>query len=262
MLLSDVNDELVAMLCSELGANPLSKETAGKIDVLITMLPNSDIVEEVILGQGWADQLPEGATIIDMSSSVPTRSRALAAALSEKGLKYLDAPVSGGVKKAEAGELAILVGGTSNLLERWRAILGTIGGTILHIGEAGTGHAAKALNNYVSACGLMATVEALHIAKRFGITPEAMTGVLNASSGRTNTSENKVTQFMLNDTFASGFSLKLMDKDLGIAAELAENLSYQMQLGQHGIALWHRLAEGVGPDTDHTEMYKLMTQEE
>jgi 3-hydroxyisobutyrate dehydrogenase len=100
------------------------------------------------------------------------------------GLDYLDAPVSGGVKRAIDGTLAILVGGESAVMERCRELLDAMGKNILHIGTAGSGHAAKALNNYVSAAGLMAAVEALHIAKRFGIEPEVMVDVLNASSGR------------------------------------------------------------------------------
>ena len=258
LLLSDIDSERTRNLCAELDARALDAESAAKASALITMLPNSDIVEDVLLAQGWADRMPPGATIIDMSSSVPTRSRALATVLTGKGLSYLDAPVSGGVKKAESGTLAILVGGEPELASRWKDLLEVMGDSILHIGDAGSGHAAKALNNYVSASGLMATVEALHVAERFGIAPDEMTRVLNASSGRTNTSENKVAQFMLSETFASGFSLKLMDKDLGIAADLARELSYPMQLGEHGIALWHRIAEQAGSGTDHTEMYKLM----
>lgn len=263
LLLSDMDKERTDALCQDMGARPLDASNAAEADVLITMLPNSDIVEDVLLTRGLADQLRRGATVIDMSSSVPTRSRALGETLAEKGLGYLDAPVSGGVKKAEEGTLAILVGGPQDLKARWQGVLEAMGGSILHIGDAGSGHAAKALNNYVSASGLMATVEALHVAKRFGIDPAVMTGVLNASSGRTNTSENKVAQFMLSGSFGSGFALKLMDKDLGIAADLARDLSYEMKLGRHGIALWRDIAQGqgVGPTTDHTEMYKLMDSE-
>ena len=260
LLLSDMDKQRTDALCKEMGARPLDASSTGDADVLITMLPNSDIVEDVLLTQGLADQMKPGATVIDMSSSVPTRSRELGTTLGQKGLGYLDAPVSGGVKKAEEGTLAILVGGPEELKARWQGVLDAMGGSILHIGEAGSGHAAKALNNYVSASGLMATVEALHVARRFGIDPEVMTGVLNASSGRSNTSENKVAQFMLSGSFGSGFALKLMDKDLGIAADLARDLSYDLKLGQHGIALWHGIAQRpeVNAGTDHTEMYKLM----
>ncbi|MBL7405605.1 NAD(P)-dependent oxidoreductase, partial [Escherichia coli] len=119
------------------------------LDLLITMLPNSAIVEAVLLDDGWADALPAGATVIDMSSSEPVRSRALGETLAGKGLGYLDAPVSGGVKRAVNGTLAILVGGAADLLARWRPVLEAMGTSILHIGPAGSGHAAKALNNFV-----------------------------------------------------------------------------------------------------------------
>jgi 3-hydroxyisobutyrate dehydrogenase len=139
-------------------------------------------------------------------------------------------------------------------------VLEAMGTSVLHIGPAGSGHAAKALNNFVSAAGLLATVEALHVAQRFGIAPEAMTDVLNASSGRSNTSENKVKQFMLSGSFASGFSLKLMDKDLGIAGALAESVDYPLGFGRHCIETWHAIAGEVGPAADHTEMYRLLAK--
>ncbi|MCE8021468.1 NAD(P)-dependent oxidoreductase [Halomonas sp. MCCC 1A11036] len=262
LLLKDVNTERTAELCAELGARELTDETLGNLDALITMLPNSDSVEDVLLTQGWVDKLATGATVIDMSSSSPVRSRELGDRLKEKGLGYLDAPVSGGVKRATEGTLAILVGGAAPLRNKWQPVLEAMGGSILHIGEAGAGHAAKALNNFVSASGLLATVEALHVAERFGIAPEVMTQVLNASSGRTNTSENKVAQFMLSGTYASGFSLRLMDKDLGIARDLAASLSYPLRLGQHSIALWHEIAVSVDASTDHTQMYALLAEEE
>ena len=146
-------------------------------------------------------------------------------------------------------------------MDEARPILEAMGQSILFIGPAGSGHAAKALNNLVSACGLMVTVEALHVAKRFGIAEDVMTDVLNASSGRSNTSENKVKQFMLSGTFGSGFSLKLMDKDLSIAGKLAESVGYPLSFGASGIDTWHRIADGVSPATDHTEMYRFLSED-
>ena len=259
--LRDADAERTDALCRELGATPLTRENAADLDLLVTMLPNSAIVEAVLVDQDWAGALPAGATVIDMSSSEPVRSRALGERLAGQGRGYLDAPVSGGVKRAVAGTLAILVGGEADLLARWRPVLEAMGTSVLHIGPAGSGHAAKALNNFVSAAGLIATVEALHVAERFGIAPEAMADVLNASSGRSNTSENKVKQFMLNGSYASGFSLKLMDKDLGIAGALAESVDYPLAFGHHCIATWHAVAERVGPTADHTEMYRLLAEE-
>lgn len=259
--LRDADAARAAALRDALGAGDLTRATAAELDLLITMLPDSATVEAVLLDQGWIDALPPGATVIDMSSSEPVRSRALGERLAGRGLGYLDAPVSGGVKRAVDGSLAILVGGDAALLARWRPVLEAMGTSVLHIGPAGAGHAAKALNNFVSAAGLLATVEALHVAERFGIAPEAMTDVLNASSGRSNTSENKVKPFMLSGTFASGFSLRLMDKDLGIAGALADSVGYPLGFGRHCIATWHAVAREAAPTADHTEMYRLLPKE-
>jgi 3-hydroxyisobutyrate dehydrogenase len=243
--------------------NVLALDTAALItlDVLITMLPNSKVVEQVILGEtGMAKGLKPGATVIDMSSSEPARSKALGEALACQHLQYLDAPVSGGVKRAIEGTLAILVGGTAEVLNQHQELLTLMGSKILHVGGAGAGHAAKALNNYVSAAGLIATVEALQVGQRFGIAPETLTDVLNASSGQTNTSLNKVKQFMLSGTFGSGFSLQLMAKDLGIAEGLAHDVDYKMDMGSVCVNLWKEQASKVTPATDHTEMYRLLSK--
>lgn len=256
----DADDARIKTVCDS-GATRLTNENASELDVLITMLPNSDIVENVLLSQHWADRLHAGATVIDMSTSEPVRSRQLGRLLEGKGLGYLDAPVSGGVKRAESGELAILIGGKVETLATCRPVLEAMGRSLLHIGDSGTGHAAKALNNLVSAAGLMATVEALGIGQRFGIDPEVMTDVLNASTGRSNTSENKVRQYMLNGEFNSNFSLQLMNKDLGIAASLAESVEHPLQFGRHCVEVWHSVAEHTDPTTDHTEMYLFLNDQ-
>ncbi|SDD71953.1 NAD(P)-dependent oxidoreductase [Paraburkholderia lycopersici] len=261
LFIDDADAARADALAAQTGAQRLSRDNAASLDALITMLPNSAIVESVLFGggaDGWASLLAKGAAVIDMSSSEPERSRKLGAMLEERGLAYLDAPVSGGVKKAKEGTLAILVGGSAQELARCKPVLEAMGKSILHIGGAGAGHAAKALNNYVSAAGLAATVEALHVAQRFGIEPDVMTDVLNASSGRSNTSENKVKQFMLSGTFASGFALQLMNKDLKIARALAQSVGYPMTLGMTCAAMWDEAAQRSTPATDHTEMYRLL----
>jgi 3-hydroxyisobutyrate dehydrogenase len=264
LYLDDADAARADALAAQIGAQRLQAENAAALDILITMLPNSAIVEDVLLGDGshgWISRLARGAVVIDMSSSEPERSRKLGATLEERGFAYLDAPVSGGVKKAKEGTLAILVGGHAEILARCKPVLDAMGKSVLHIGSAGGGHAAKALNNYVSAAGLAATVEALHIAQRFGIGPEVMTDVLNASTGRSNTSENKVKQFMLSGTFASGFALQLMNKDLKIARALAKSVGYPMTLGVTCTTMWDEAAQRSTPATDHTEMYRLQSGE-
>jgi 3-hydroxyisobutyrate dehydrogenase len=265
LFLADADAARTDALISELGATRLETSNVSALDALITMLPNSDIVESVLLdgdAKAWARLLPKGAVVIDMSSSEPERSRKLATTLEKLGLDYLDAPVSGGVKKAKEGTLAILAGGNEAVLERCKPLLEAMGKSVLHIGAAGSGHAAKALNNYVSAAGLMATVEALHIAERFGIDPASMTDVLNASTGRSNTSENKVKQFMLSGSFASGFALQLMNKDLKIARALSDAVGYPMKLGKTCTTVWDEVSQRSTPTTDHTEMYRLLLNED
>lgn len=262
LYLADADAGRLSDVQATLNASALTAENASTLDILITMLPNSNIVETVLLGErGWAASLAPQAAVIDMSSSEPARSRELGQKLKALNLQYLDAPVSGGVKRAVDGSLAILVGGDELVMQRCRPVLDAMGKNILHIGDAGSGHAAKALNNFVSAAGLMATVEALHVAKRFGIEPEVMVDVLNASSGGSNTSLNKAKQFMLSGTFGSGFSMQLMNKDLKIAKGLSDALDYPLTFGQSAIKVWNDVAQGATPTTDHTEMYRMLAKE-
>lgn len=230
----------------------------ARVRTLILMLPDSAVVEKVLEGDGLADALPAGCLVIDMSSSEPLRTRALAARLAARGLSLLDAPVSGGVRGALAGTLSVLVGGAPADLERAEPLLRAMAGTIVPVGGTGCGHAAKALNNLVSAATVSITSEVLALGEAFGIAPETMTQVLNSSSGRSNTSENKVARFMTSGTFDSGFSLRLMSKDVDIAVALAGSLRRPAELAAHVADQWRSAARSVPPKTDHTAMYALL----
>jgi len=232
-------------------------------DIVITMLPDSKVVRSVVLGQdssaGLVASLRSGSVIIDMSSSFPLDTRALGEQLASRGIGLVDAPVSGGVPKAITGTLAIMAGGDPELLDRVQPILETMG-TLHRTGPLGSGHAMKALNNYVSAAGLIATCEALVIGQRFGLDAHVMTKVLNASTGRNNTTENKVERYMLNGRFDSGFALALMEKDVGMAAALAE----QLKIGAEELALVRSILgkalEQLGSSADHTAIYEYASK--
>ncbi|WP_020204819.1 MULTISPECIES: NAD(P)-dependent oxidoreductase [Cupriavidus] len=228
----------------------------GDCDVVVTMLPNSDIVDEAVLA--LTKVLGQGALVIDMSSADPVRTRALSAAVKAAGLAMIDAPVSGGVSRARSGTLAIMAGGDAADVDRARPLLGHLGSTLTRVGDIGAGHAMKALNNYVSAAGLIATAEALIAGQRFGIDPNIMVDVLNSSTGKNNTTENKAKQFMLSGAFNSGFSLALMAKDVAIAAVLAEAVQADMRLGAHVNALCTQASNALGKAADHTEMYRFV----
>ncbi|MGH8746900.1 MAG: NAD(P)-dependent oxidoreductase [Burkholderiales bacterium] len=237
------------------GGNCASAAQAAEgADVFLTMLPEGKAVRECVLGAG----LRAGTLVLDMSSSDPVGTRRLGETLAAAGVALVDAPVSGGVKKAIDATLAIMAGGEPAHIERVRPLLEKMGGRIFLTGPLGSGHAMKALNNYVSAAGMIATAEALAAGERFGLDPAVMTDILNASSGRNNTTELKVKQFMLSRTFASGFSAALMVKDVATAASLAEAVGASADFANHCSEIWRRAAQALGAGADHTAIHDFV----
>jgi 3-hydroxyisobutyrate dehydrogenase len=212
------------------------------------MLPSSDIVEATIHDGEFA--VAHGATVIDMSSSEPMRTRALAAELAERGVTLIDAPVSGGVSRARTGELTIMVGGDPEPVAPVLAHLGKV----TRAGAVGSGHAVKALNNLLSATHLLVTSEAILAGERFGLDPEVMLAIFNSSSGRSGSTETKWPAFVLPGTFDSGFGLRLMLKDMRIATGLADQVGAPDPLGHAAAELWARAADALEPTADHTEI--------
>ena len=260
----DLNQEAAKRFAAEFTCRTASSanQAAQDADVVITMLPDSNDVFTVVRGSetqpGILSVLNPGTTVIDMSSCNPLASQKLAGILREHRITLVDAPVSGGVRNAKKGSLSVMFGGSSDSLLRCRPILENIGTSIFHTGAVGSGHAMKALNNYVSAAGLVAAVEALRTGEKFGLDPKVMTEVLNSSTGRNNTTENKVLQYMLSGTFNSGFSLRLMAKDIATAIDLAENLHIQARLGHTCSDIWSEAAAISDEAVDHTEMYRIL----
>jgi 3-hydroxyisobutyrate dehydrogenase len=233
------------------------RELASACEILVTMLPTSAVVAEVLAGpDGALAGLRPGALVIEMSSGVPATTQALAADVGGAGGVLIDAPVSGGVARALTGELAIMVGGPPEAVARAEPILRAMGTSILPTGAVGTAHAMKALNNLVSAAGFLVSVEALLIGKRFGLDPAVMVDVLNASTGMNNSTQKKLKPFVLSRAFNSGFGLDLMVKDLSIALGLAKDGAVSAPLSSLTRELWAAaLAMDVGPD--HTDAARL-----
>lgn len=236
-----------------------AKDAARGASIVITMLPDGKIVREALLGQGGAAEvLAAGALVVDMSSSAPMQTRQLAEDLAAKGISLIDAPVSGGVRRAQDGSLAIMAGGDTADIELARPLLEAMGKSIFSTGPIGSGHAVKALNNYVSAAGLAAACEAAIVAKKFGIDPNVLVDVLNASTGRNNSTEVKMKPFVLSGTFASAFSMALMAKDLSTAAGLADELGVEAEGARGAAALWMEASQALGRGADHTEIYRFL----
>lgn len=228
-------------------------------DVTILMLPDSKIIDAILWGGdsqiGIGSGLKAGSYLIDMSSSSPISSRENNQKLTTMSIHFIDAPVSGGVKKAIDGSLAIIVGGQEKDFESCLPLLEKMGKSIVRVGDAGAAHAVKALNNYVSAAGLIAASEALNAAEKFGLDPHVVNKVFNASTGKNNTTENKVESYMLNEAFNSGFSLALMRKDLQIALGFIEDMNCYSSLAKQCVVTTRAADEELGKGADHTAMY-------
>ena len=246
------------------GAAASLTELAKNSDVVITMLPDGHIVRRVALGREPADDslakgFAKGALIIDMSSSAPVGTRELGKDLAERGIALIDAPVSGGVRGAVAATMSIMIGGDKALADAHDDLLAAMGKRF-YVGSLGSGHAAKVLNNYVSAAGLAAAAEAVLVAQRFGIDPHTLIGVINASTGRNNSTENKFEQFILNEKFNSGFAMGLMAKDITLAMEVAQAVNVPAELGRATLDLWKQAEKALGGAADHTAIAKFVNE--
>ena len=256
----DVNPEAVSKL-GDTAAEPAEnlKVLASSAEVVLLSLPGSDVVEEAVLGErGLVEGLSSGKVLIDTSSSRPSSTRDLAEKLAESGVEMLDAPVSGGVLRAEEGKLAVMVGGREEVFERHREVLEAFGEKIFHVGDHGAGHLVKSLNNLLSATTLASAAEAVILAQKAGVAPETLLEVINAGNGRSYSTEVKFPNFILNRSFDDGFALGLMVKDLKIALETAAEMGHPMFSGSAISQLWQAaFARGHGPE-GHTSIYAFL----
>jgi 3-hydroxyisobutyrate dehydrogenase-like beta-hydroxyacid dehydrogenase len=218
-------------------------------------------VEEVVLGRGGlVEGLSAGKILIDTSSSRPSSTRTIAKKLAEEGADMLDAPVSGGVLRAKEGTLSVMVGGKQEVFERCYPILEAFGGKIFYVGDHGAGHLVKSLNNLLSATTLASAAEALILAQRAGVSPETFVEVINASNGRSYSTEVKLPRYVLDASFDDGFALGLMVKDLKIALESAEEIGLPMFVGSTLGQIWQAAnAQGYGAE-GHTAIYAFLEE--
>jgi 3-hydroxyisobutyrate dehydrogenase len=239
-------------------------------DAVILMLPDSDIVERVLLGRLAADadagnadggllaRLAPGTTIIDMSSSDPARTRLLAGPVGAAAMTLIDAPVSGGVAGARAGTLTVMVGGPRASFERFEPMLSVIGKRVVHAGDVGAGHAVKALNNLMSAAHLLASSEALIAGRRFGLDPAVMLEIVNGSSGRSGSTENKWPNYVLTEKYDAGFSIRLMVKDIRLALGIQHATGVPSAASEAVVAAWEAALADLPPDSDHTAIARWL----
>ena len=234
------------------------REVAEQSDIIITMLPDSPQVEEVLAGEGGVlEGLREGALIVDMSTISPAVTKELAEEAGERGASMLDAPVSGGDVGAIEGTLSIMVGGEEADFERAKPLFEAMGKTITHVGESGAGQVVKAANQIVVALTIEAVSEALVLGSKAGVSPAKILDVLGGGLAGNKVMEAK-REKMLGHSFDPGFRIELHHKDLGIA--LAAGREYGVALPVTAVVdqmLETLKAKGRG-DRDHSALLTLI----
>jgi 3-hydroxyisobutyrate dehydrogenase len=238
---------------------PTPAEAARDADVVITCLPTSHEVEALLDGaDGLLAGLRSGATLVDCTSGDPATSRRIAERLRERGVAFIDAPVSGGKRGAEEGTLTVMCGGNAAVVERVRPVLSAFGKNIVHCGEVGAGDMVKAVNQALLAIHIWATGEGLATLAKAGVDTRIALEVINASSGRSNTSMNLFPERVLSRAFPRTFRLALIDKDLRIAAEMARDAGVPSPLTQLASELFRAARVELGEDADHVEAVRVI----
>lgn len=227
-------------------------------EVVITMLPDDRAVADVLLRwEGGIAAALAGAVVIDMSSSNPVATRDLGEQLGWRGIELIDAPVSGGITRAADGTLSIMIGTDSEeAFARAQPALEVLGAKLFCTGPRGSGHAMKALNNFLGAAAYTTLAEALRIGEHFGLEPKRMLDVINSSTGRSFNSEVVFPQDVVSGRYGTGFALGLLAKDAGIAAALAQAADVDAPACHLVAARWAEAVAGLGPAADHSEAHK------
>lgn len=256
----DVRPEAVKAFLKNGGEAASSpKEVAEQCRKVITIVPNSEAVDQVVFGPGGLlEGLKAGDVLMEMTSAYPPSTLRVHKAVAAKGVSMIDAPVSGGVVGAEAGTLSIMVGGEESVFQSCRPILSVVGKNLFYLGGIGSGHALKAINNFLSATTLAATSEALIMAAKLGLSPQRVVEVIGVSTGRSYSTELKVPKFILPGTFNSGFAMDLMYKDIDTVTRMAKEYKVPMFIANMVQQMYgYAMAQGGGKG-DHTEIFRYL----
>jgi 3-hydroxyisobutyrate dehydrogenase-like beta-hydroxyacid dehydrogenase len=233
-------------------------EVAARAEVVLVSLPTPQVVRDVALGPEGLIHGSAMRTYVDLSTTGQAVAVEVAEALGERGVVTLDAPVSGGVRGAVAGTLAVMAAGPVSVLERVRPLL-EVFGRVFHVGEhPGLGQLMKLANNYLSATAIVATAEAISLGVKGGLDPAVMLDVINAGTGRNTATEDKFPRQVLSGRYAAGFTTGLLTKDLDLCAAAAEALGVPMPVAAEVHAQWRHAVAELGADADITRIVALV----
>jgi 2-hydroxy-3-oxopropionate reductase len=247
---------------AELGADTARSpsEIAGRVDLVISMLPNSPQVREVALGSGGLIEAARpGLIYVDMSSIAPLASREVAAALGERGMAMLDAPVSGGEPKAIDGTLSIMVGGDRAVFDQVEPVLAAMGSSVVLVGELGAGNIAKLANQVVVALNIAAVAEALVLAQKAGVPPESVFAAIRGGLAGSTVLEAKGPMMLAHD-FKPGFRIDLHLKDLVNALDTGHQVGSPLPLTAAVLEMLTALKAGGHEKEDHSGLVQYYEQ--
>jgi 3-hydroxyisobutyrate dehydrogenase len=242
---------------AEFGSRAVDLKDTAEADLIFTCVPVSQDVDE--LARRLLPELRQGTVWVDHTSGEPTLAKETAALLATRGVTYLDAPLSGGVIGAKNAKSTVMVGGDKAAFERAKPVIETYAAKIVHVGPLGTGHAVKAVNNALLAVNLWALSEGMVALVKEGVEPGLALEVINASSGRSNVSENLFGSRVVSRAFPNTFALGLLAKDLGIANQVFQEVGTPAPLLRQLREFFEIAKREIGSaEVDHTAVARLL----
>jgi len=237
------------------------RQVIAACDMVFLSLPTAAIVADVVVGaNGILANAKKGLLVIDTSTSHPDTTRQLATQLEAAGMRMMDAPVSGGPRGAITGTIAMVIGASEPDLQRAMPALEAMSAKRVHVGGVGAGHVAKIANNLFVASHLIVAAEVAQMASRAGVPTEALLRGVNAGSGRSFVTEHNFPTWVLNGAFDSGFTMKLMRKDVRLSQELISALALDLPLASKVAELWAHSADAIADGEDFNRIVELGTR--
>lgn len=244
-----------------ISVRPTIGEVIAECDMVFLSLPTAAIVEDVIAGPaGIIEHARAGVLIVDTSTSHPDTTRRMLAKLNAVGMELMDAPVSGGPKGAITGTMAMVIGASAKNLERAEPVLAAMTGKRVHVGDVGAGHVAKIANNLFTASHLLIAGEVTRMAEKAGVPTEQLLQGINAGSGRSFVTEHSYPTWIMNGKFDSGFTMKLMRKDVRLSQELIQALDMDLPMAAKVAELWAKSAQTIEDGEDFNRIVELGTR--
>ncbi|HWL27799.1 MAG TPA: NAD(P)-dependent oxidoreductase, partial [Burkholderiaceae bacterium] len=236
-------------------------DVARGADAVIFMLPNEAALRQVLFEQGLAEGLPAGGIAIDMGTTSPAATREIGNGLAALDLHYLDAPVMGGVVFARDASLDIMVGGNAAAIERCRPLFEAMGRKLWNCGASGNAQVLKAMTNYINACALANTLEAMVIARKSGLDSSMVAEAIDTMcNGRQHPIVKKIIPHVLTREYGTGMTLQLIAKDVQIAVDSAHGVNAPVPLGEVTARIWNDACDLLGGARDQTEIVRYWEQ--